>query len=145
MGATPSKKTTVKMGAKGAAAMVRHPTLRRATVKAATPPAKLGWRVGKVVVRRKAGTQIDRVGAAGRTVAAVGKTVGAAGKTAGAAGKTAVALLVVYGPIAAEVFGLVEPPKPRRRAQAFAAGLVAGAGAGAGAVYALNRSNRNSA
>ena len=138
MGATPSKKTTVKLGAKGAAAMVRHPTLRRATVKAGTPPAKLGWRVGKVVVRRKAGAQIDRVGAAGKTVAAAGKTVGTAGKTA-------VALMVVYGPMAAEVFGLVEPRKPRRRAQAFAVGLLAGAGAGAGAVYALNRSNRNSA
>ena len=145
MGATPSKKTTAKMGAKAVLVMVRHPTLRRATVKAGTPPAKLGWRVGKVVARRKAGAQVDRIGAAGKTVAAAGKTVAAAGKTAGAAGKTAAAFLVVYGPMAAEVFGLVEPRKPRRRAQAFAAGVVAGAGAGAGAVYALNRSNRNSA
>ena len=99
--------------------MVRHPTLRRATVKAATPPAKVGWRVGKVIVRRKVRAQVERMGAAG---------------------KTAVALLVVYGPMAAEVFELVERPKPRRRAPAFAAGALIGGGA----VYALARNSRHS-
>jgi hypothetical protein len=37
----------------------------------------------------------------------------------------------------AEVFGLVEEPQRKRRAPAFAAGVVAGAGA----LYVLNRSN----
>ena len=119
MGATPSKKTAAKMGGKGAAAMIRHPTLRRATVKAATPPAKVGWRVGKVVVKRKVRAQVDRVAGAG---------------------KTAVALLLVYGPMAAGVFELVERPKPRRRAPAFAAGAMIGGAA----VYALARNSRGS-
>jgi hypothetical protein len=118
MGAMPSKTATVRMTGKGAVAMARHPTLRRATVKAGTPPAKLGWRIGKVVVRRKVRAQVDRVGAAGRTAGA---------------------FVVVYGPMAAEVFGLVETPKPRRRAPVFAAGLVIGAAA----VYALGRNNRD--
>lgn len=125
MAPTPSKTTAAKMSAKGAAAMVRHPTLRRATVKATKPPAKVGWRVGKVVVKRKARAQ-------------TGKARAQAGRV-GAAGKTAVALLLVYGPMAAEVFGLVEPRKPRRRAPAFAGGAIIGAGA----AYALTRIKRN--
>lgn len=116
MGAMPSKTATFRVAGKSAVAMARHPTLRRATVKTATPPAKVGWRVGKVVVMRKVSAQIERVGTAGRTTGA---------------------LLLVYGPMAAEVFGLVEAPKPRRRVPAFAAGVVLGAGA----AYALNRSN----
>ena len=112
----PSKTATVRVGGKGAVAMVRHPMLRRATVKAGTPPAKLGWRVAKIVVRRKVVAQVERVGDAGRTAGA---------------------LAVVYGPMAAEVFGLVEAPKPRRRAPAFAAGVALGAGAGV--AYALYR------
>jgi hypothetical protein len=108
----------VRIGAKGAVAMARHPTLRRTTVRVATPPAKLGWRVGKIVVRRKARAQIERFGEAGRTVGA---------------------LALIYGPMVAEVFGLVEAPKPKRRAPAFAAGLVIGAGA----VYVLSRNNRD--
>jgi hypothetical protein len=39
----------------------------------------------------------------------------------------------------AEVLGLVEPPKPKRRAPAFVAGVVIGAGA----VYVLIRKQRN--
>jgi hypothetical protein len=39
----------------------------------------------------------------------------------------------------AEVFGLVEPARPKRRAPAF----VAGVAIGAGAVYVLNRSQRD--
>jgi len=106
------------MGAKGAVTMARHPTLRRATVRAATPPTKLGWRVGRVVVRRKARAKAERLGAAGRTAAS---------------------FAVIYGPMAAEVFGLVEAPKPKRRAPAFAAGVVIGAGL----FYALSRVNRD--
>jgi len=118
MEAMPSKTATLRMSGKSAVAMARHPTLRGATVRAATPPARLGWRVGKVVVRRKVRAQVERVAAAG---------------------KTAGALLVVYGPMAAELFGLVEPPKRTRRAPAFAAGVLIGAGA----VYALNRNNQD--
>jgi hypothetical protein len=106
----PSKTTKARMGAKGAVAMARHPTLRRA----AAPPAKLGWHVGRVVVRRKGRAQIERLGGAGRTVGS---------------------FAVIYGPMVAEVFGLIEAPQPRRRAQAFVAGVVIGAGAG----YVLGR------
>jgi len=98
----------VQIAAKGGTTMARHPTLRRTTVRAAKPPAKLGWRVGKVIVVRKARAQVDRLEAAGRTAAA---------------------FAVIYGPMAAEVFGLVEPPKRNRRTPAFAAGAVTGAGA----------------
>jgi hypothetical protein len=119
MGAMPSKTATLRLTGKAAVAMVRHPTLRRVTVRAGTPPAKLGWRVGKIVVRRKVVAQIERVEAAGRTAGA---------------------LVVVYGPMAAEVFGLVEAPKPRRRAPAFAAGVALGAGAGV--AYAFYRNGQ---
>jgi len=54
-------------------------------------------------------------------------------------GKTAGEIVVIYGPMAAEVLGLVEPPKPKRRAPAFAALIVIGAGA----VYVLNRNRRD--
>ncbi len=113
-----TKPTKTRIGAKGAVAMARHPTLRRMTVRVGTPPAKLGWHVGKVVVRRKARGQVERLVGAGRTVGA---------------------LAVVYGPMTAEVFGLVEPPKPKRRAPAFVAGVVIGAGA----VYVLDRNRRD--
>ena len=135
MKATPSKKTAARMTGKTAMAMVRHPTLRRATVKAAKPPAKIGWRVGKVAVARTARGQMGKArDQAGKARDQMGKArdqiqrVGAAGKTLGS-------LVVVYGPMAADVFGLVEKPKPKRRAPAFAAGLVLGAGAG----YVLKR------
>jgi hypothetical protein len=109
-----SSTAKVRVGAKGAVARARHPTLRRASVRAAKPSAKLGWRIGKVVVRRKARAHIGRLGATGRDVAV---------------------FAVIYGPMAAEVFGLVEAPKPKRRAPAFAAGVLTGAGA----VYVLGR------
>ena len=53
----------------------------------------------------------------------------------GAAANTIAALVAVYGPMAVEVFGLVEAPKPRRRAPVFGAGVAIGAGA----MYLLNR------
>jgi len=74
--------------------------------------------VAKVVVRRKTRGRIDRVVAAGRTAGEI---------------------VVIYGPMMAEAFGLVEPPKPKRRAPAF----VAGVAIGAGAVYVLIRSRRD--
>jgi hypothetical protein len=109
----PTKATTAQLGAKGAVAVVRHPMLRRA----AAPPAKLGWRVVMVVVKRKARAQMARVGAAGRNLGS---------------------LAVIYGPVVAEVFGLVEAPKPKRRAPAFVAGVVIGASA----MYVLSRNRR---
>ncbi len=100
----PSTKTKALVGAKGAKALVRYPVLRRTTVRATRPAAKLGW----VVVKRRARGQLERVGEAARTV---GETV------------------VIYGPPAAQVLGLVEAPKPRRTVPAFAVGTVIGAGA----------------
>ena len=148
MGVTPSKTATARMTGKTVVLMIRHPRLRRATVKAAKPPAKVGWRVGKVVASRTAGRKVgkarDRVGTARDRVGTardqardqMGKARDQIGR-AGAAGKTLGSLIVVYGPMAAEVFGLIETPKPKRRAPAFAAGAVVGAGA----LYALNRKN----
>jgi hypothetical protein len=108
LGTKPSKKTAARLGVRGAMAMARHPTLRRASVRAGAPAAKAGWRVGKVVAKRKLRGQIDRIGTAGRTVGEI---------------------WVLYGPIAAEALGLVEPPKPKRRAPVFAAGAATGAAA----------------
>jgi hypothetical protein len=106
----PDKTTTARWGAKGTVAMVRHPVLRRS----AKPPAKLGWHVGKFIVKRKARAHVGRLSDAGQTVNS---------------------FALVYGPMMAEVFGLFEPPKRKRRAPAFVAGLVIGAGA----VYGLTR------
>lgn len=114
--AMPSKTAKMRMGGKGAAA--RRPALLRTTLRAGKPAAKLGWRVGRVVVRRKARARIERLGATGRTVAS---------------------FAVIYGPMAAEVFGLVEAPKPKRRAPAFAAGVLIGAGA----MYVVTRNSRD--
>ncbi|MFZ0091878.1 MAG: hypothetical protein WAL63_20415 [Solirubrobacteraceae bacterium] len=110
----PSKTTSARLGAKGATTMVRHPLLRRATVRAAKPSVKLGWRVGKIFARRKAQSQFG--GFAG-----VGRTVGSAGRTAGSAA-------IIYVPMAADVLGLTPTPKPKRRLPAFAAGIAIGAG-----------------
>lgn len=109
-----SKKTKAKMGARGVAAVARRPTLRRATAGAGAPTAKLGWRAGKIVAKRKVAGPVQRVGGAG---------------------KTAGSIALIYGPMAAEVLGLVDAPKPKRRAPVFAAGVVIGAGA----TYLLTR------
>ena len=131
----PSKTTPARMTGKTAILMIRHPRLRRATIKAAKPPAKLGWRVGKVVAARTARGQMGKArDQVGKARDQMGKTRDQIGR-AGAAGKTLGSLIVVYGPMAAEVFGLVEKPKPKRRAPAFAAGV----GVGAGTLYFLNR------
>jgi hypothetical protein len=94
-----SNKTKVRLGVKGAAVVARNPMLRRAAVRVGAPPAK-------AVARRTVRGQLARIGAAGKTVGSI---------------------VVVYGPIAAEALGLVEKPKPKRRAPAFAAGLFTGA------------------
>jgi hypothetical protein len=104
----PSKKTSAKLGAKGAIAMARHPTLRRATARAARPGAKVGWRLGKLVAKRKAREQFEQLGSMARTTTA---------------------LWVVYGVPAAKALGLIEPPKPRRTGRALVTGIVIGAAA----------------
>jgi hypothetical protein len=48
-------------------------------------------------------------------------------------------IVVIYGPMAAEVLGLADAPKPKRRAPAFVAGAVTGAGA----AYFLIRQRRD--
>jgi hypothetical protein len=98
--------------------MVRDPKLRRAPVRAGKSAAKVGWRVGRVVVRRRARSRIERLGVGTRTIAS---------------------FVVIYGPMAAEVFGLVEAPKPKLRGPAFAAGVALGAGG----LYLLNRHSRD--
>lgn len=133
----PSKKTSAKYAWKTAVVLYRHPTLRRATVRAARPTAKLGWIVGKIVVKRKArqqlavmSTRVDTVRSQGAE--AVGAQVQAVGDGLGhvaSAARTGGQLAIVYGPLAAEVFGLVEPPKRRRTAPVLVAGIVLGAAA----------------
>jgi hypothetical protein len=110
----PDKSTTARWGAKGTVAVVRHPVVRRS----AKHPAKLGWHVGKIVVRRKARAQVKRLSGAGHTISA---------------------FATIYGPMFAEVFGLTEAPKPKKRVPVF----VAGVAIGAGAMYVLSRNNHD--
>jgi hypothetical protein len=97
----PSKTTTTKAGAKGAKKVARNRTARRA----AKPAAKVTWFVGKTVAKRKARRHARRYGDAART---------------------AWSAALIYGPMAAEVLGVVEQPKPRRRLPAFLAGIAVG-------------------
>ena len=80
------------------AAVARHPALRRATMRVGVPTAK-------VVVKRQMRNQMERIGPAARTAGSI---------------------VAIYGPMTAEALGLVEAPKPKRRAPAFAAGVVTG-------------------
>jgi len=102
-----SNKTKARLGVKATVAVARHPALRRATMRAGVPTAK-------VVVKRQMRDQTARIGAAARTAGSI---------------------VANYGPMAAEALGLVEAPKPKRRAPAFAAGVVTGVGAS----YVLRR------
>jgi hypothetical protein len=99
----PSKTTAAKAGGKGAVKVARNRPARRA----AKPAAKATWFVGKKVAKRKASKHARRYGDVAHTAASAA---------------------LIYGPMAAEVFGLVEPPKPTRRFPAFLAGTVIGAG-----------------
>jgi hypothetical protein len=93
-----SNKTKARLGVRATVAAARHPALRRATTRVGVPTAK-------VVVKRKMRDQMERIGAAAKTTGSI---------------------VVIYGPMAAEVLGLVEAPKPKRRAPVFAAGAVTG-------------------
>jgi hypothetical protein len=99
----PSKTAAAKAGAKGATKVIRNRTARRT----AKPAARATWFVGKRVAKRKVSKQARRYGEAART---------------------AWAIALIYGPMAAEVLGVVERPKPRRRLPAFLAGIAVGAG-----------------
>jgi hypothetical protein len=91
-------KTKARVGVKATAAVAHHPALRRATTRVGAPTVK-------VVAKRQVRSQMGQIGAAARTAGSI---------------------IVIYGPIAAEALGLVEAPKPKRRAPAFAAGAVTG-------------------
>ena len=99
----PSKTTAAKAGAKGATKVARNRTARRA----AKPAAKATWFVGKRVAKRKAIKHARRYGDAART---------------------SWSAVLIYGPMAAEILGIVEQPKPRRRVPVFLAGTAVGAG-----------------
>jgi hypothetical protein len=119
----PSKTTAAKAGVKGATKVVRSRATRRAakagvkggtkvvrsrtTRRAAKPAARATWFVGKKVVKRKAKKRA---------------------RSYGDAAGTAWSAATIYVPLAAEALGLVEQPKPRRRAPAFLAGVAVGAG-----------------
>ena len=78
----PCKTTAAKAGAKGATKVARNPTARRA----ATPAAKVSWFVGKKFAKRKAKKHARGYGDAART---------------------AWSAALIYGPMAAEVLGVV--------------------------------------
>jgi hypothetical protein len=97
----PNKTTAAKVG--GATKHRRN----RAAWRAAKPAAKATWFVGKKIAKRKARKQVRRYGDAARTAGS---------------------LALIYGPMAAEVLGVVEQPKPRRRFPVFLVGIAVGAG-----------------
>jgi hypothetical protein len=93
-----SNKTKARVGVKATTAVARRPALRRAITRVGVPAAK-------VVVKRQMRDRMGRIGPAARTAGSI---------------------IVIYGPMAAEALGLVEAPKPKRWAPAFAAGALTG-------------------
>ena len=91
-----SNKTKARVGLGATLMMVRHPTLRRATKRVGAPTAKY-------LAKRQLREQAELIGAAADTAAAI---------------------VVIYGPIAAEALGLVEPPKPKHRARTLVVAAV---------------------
>jgi hypothetical protein len=108
-----STKTKAKLGAKTAKSAAKNPRV----VRAAMPVAKLAFRVGKPVAKRKVRRRAQRLGTTARTA---GEWV------------------VVFGPIAAEALGLVEAPKRRHTGWRVVVGVLMGAGA----MYYLRRDDR---
>jgi hypothetical protein len=66
---------------------------------------RAGVPTAKVVVKRQMRDRMERIGPAARTAGSI---------------------VMIYGPMAAEALGLIDAPKPKRRAPAFAAGAVTG-------------------
>lgn len=101
-----SNSTKGKVGLKAAGAAIKNPAATRLVAKASAPAAKGGLRLGKAAAKRKASRRIEDVGKTARTV---GETI------------------AIYGPEAAQLFGWVEPPKPKRTAPRVLVGVVIGA------------------
>jgi hypothetical protein len=97
-----------KVSLKAAGAAIKNPSATRLVAKASAPAAKSGLRLRKAVAKRKANRRIEDVGKTARTV---GETI------------------ATYGPEAAQLFGWVEPPKPKRTAPRVLVGIVIGAAA----------------
>jgi hypothetical protein len=116
----PSKTTKARTHGRASLATLRHPAHRHARLLANSPAANLGWRISEFVVRRKARRRIERF----RETR-----------------KTAASFAVIYGPMAAEVLGLTQAPRPKRQAATFTAGVVIGASAMY--VVARNRHDRS--
>ncbi|MGN6170668.1 MAG: hypothetical protein ACTHQQ_21250, partial [Solirubrobacteraceae bacterium] len=118
--AAASNSTKGRVGLKAARAAIKHPAATRFVAKASAPAAKGGLRVGKVVAKRKAkGRMEDLV----KSARAVGETARIVGETARIIGAT----IAIYGPEAAQLFGWVEQPKPKRTAPRVLLGVVLGA------------------
>ena len=103
-----SNSTKGKVGLKAASAAIKKPAATGLLAKASAPAAKGGMRLGKSIAKRKASRRIEDVG---KTARAVGETI------------------AIYGPEAAQLFGWVEPPKPKRTAPRVLVGIVIGAAA----------------
>jgi hypothetical protein len=103
-----SNTTKGKIGLRAAGAAAKNPGATSFVAKAGAPVAKGGARLGKTVAKRKANRRIEDIG---RTARTVGETIS------------------TYGPEAAQLFGWVEPPKPKRTAPRVLVGVVIGAAA----------------
>jgi hypothetical protein len=99
-------KTKAKLGAKTAKTTAKNPRI-----------AKMAFRVGKPVAKRKLRGHVKGVGTTART---------------------AREYVVVYGTIAAQALGFVEPPKPKHTTRRVVLGVVIGATA----MYYLRRADR---
>ena len=75
-----SNKTKARLGVKATTTVARNPALRRATIRAGVPAAK-------VVVKRQMRNQMERIGPAARTAGSI---------------------VAIYGPMTAEALGLEE-------------------------------------
>lgn len=108
-----SNSTKGAVGLKAAGAAIKNPAATRFVAKASAPVAKGGMRFGKTIAKRKANRRIEEVG----------KRIEDVGKTARTVGET----IAIYGPEAAQLFGWVEPPKPKRTAPRVLVGVIIGA------------------
>ena len=103
-----STTTKGKIGLKAAKGAAKRPRVVMAGTRAAIAAAKLGAKAGKLCLKRRGRQRTDQL-------LGVSRKVGEA--------------LTVFGPQAAYELGLAEPPKPKRTAPHFAAGMVIGASA----------------
>src|SRR5205823_301616 len=89
------------LGAKAAKTAAKHPRASWTSVKGAV-------KMGKPVAKRPARQRVEQIGQTVRTTGA---------------------LVAMYGPLAVQALGLVEPPKRKRTLPRVAVGIVIGAGA----------------